>query len=67
MHDIINYSTYIFLFESRKCGREGKKLQKPEYLESKKIFLDEIKSIFHSFYGLSFDEKRKYNEQKLQI
>ena len=38
--------------------KEGKKkIQKFEYLESEKSFLDEIKSIFHSFEGLSFGEK----------
>ena len=36
-------------FESGKCGNEVKKLQKFEYLENEKSFLDEIKSIFHSF------------------
>ena len=36
-------------FESGKCGEELKILQKFEYLENKKSFLDEIKSIFHSF------------------
>ena len=36
-------------FVSGKCGKEGKKLQKIEYLENKKSFLDEIKNIFHSF------------------
>ena len=36
-------------FESEKCGKEGKKLQKFEYLENEKNFLDEIKNIFHSF------------------
>ena len=30
------------------CGKEGKKLQKFEYLENENSFLDEI-SIFHSF------------------
>ena len=34
----------ICLFVSVKCGKEGKKLQKFECLESKKSFLDEIKS-----------------------
>ena len=29
--------------------RKGKKLQKFEYLENEKSFLDEIKNIFHSF------------------
>ena len=49
MHDIINYSTSICPFESGKCGKEGKKSQKFEYLENEKRFLDEIKNIFHSF------------------
>ena len=50
IHDIINYSTSICPFVSGKCGKEGKKLQKFEYLENKKIFLDEIKNIFHFFW-----------------
>ena len=49
MYDIINYSTSICPFESGKCVKEGKKLQKFEYLENKKSFLDEINNIFHSF------------------
>ena len=49
-YDIINYSTSICPFESGKCGKEGKKLQKFEYLESEKSFLDKIKNIFHSFW-----------------
>ena len=36
-------------FESGKCGKEGKKLQKLEYLKNEKSFSAEIKSIFHSF------------------
>ena len=48
-HDIINYFTSICPFESVKCGKEGKKSQKFEYLENEKSFLDEIKNIFHSF------------------
>ena len=44
-----NYSTSGCPFESGKFGKEGKKLQKFEYLENKKSFLDEIKNIFHSF------------------
>ena len=50
VHDIINYSTSICPFESGKCGKEGKKLQKFEYLENEKSFFDEIKNIFHSFW-----------------
>ena len=49
MNDIINYSTSICPFESGKCGKEDKKLQKFEYLENEKSFLDEIKNISHSF------------------
>ena len=45
----LNYSTSICFFESGKCGKEGKESQEFEYLENKKIFLDETKSIFHSF------------------
>ena len=48
--DIINYSISICPFVSGKCGKEGKKLQKFEYLENKKSFLDEIKNISHSFW-----------------
>ena len=50
VHGIINYSTSIHSFESGKCGREEEKLQKLEYLENEKSFLDEIKNIFHSFW-----------------
>ena len=46
-----------FPFESRKFGKEGTKLQKSEYLENEKSFLDEIKNIFIVFEGVSFDEK----------
>ena len=49
VHIIINYSLCIFSFESGKFGKEGKNSQKIEYLGNKKSFLDEIKSIFHSF------------------
>ena len=49
-YDIINYSTSICPFESRMCGKEGKKLQKFEYFENEISFLDEIKNIFHSFW-----------------
>ena len=45
----INYSTSICPSESEKCEKEGKTLQKFEYLETEKSFLDEIKNIFHSF------------------
>ena len=49
VHDITNYSTSICSFESGNCGKKGKKLQKSEYLENEKSFLDETKNIFHSF------------------
>ena len=49
MHDIINYSTSICPFESGKSGNEREKIQKFEYLENEKGFLDEIKNIFSSF------------------
>ena len=49
IHDIINYFNSICSFESGKCGKEGKKLQKFEYLENEKSFLDEIKNTFHSW------------------
>ena len=58
MHDI-NYSTSICPFESGKSGKEEGKIQKFEYLENRNSFLDEIKSVFHSFEGLSFCEKIK--------
>ena len=50
IHDIIHYSPFICPFKSGKCGKEGKKLQKFEYLENEKSFFDEIKGIFHSFW-----------------
>ena len=41
MHDIINYSTSICIFESGKSGKEEEKIQKLEYLEDKKSFIDQ--------------------------
>ena len=35
----------------RDLVRKGKNLQKIEYLENEKSFLDEIKSIFHNFWN----------------
>ena len=49
MHDIINYSTSLCPFESGKSGKEEEKIQKFEYLENKKSFLDEIKKHFSQF------------------
>ena len=43
---------YLFSFSryQTKCVIEGRtEIQKIEYLENEKSFLDEIKSIFHSF------------------
>ena len=57
IHDI-NYSTSIFPFESGNCGKEGEKIQKFEYLENEKRFLEEI-IFFIGFEGLSFGEKIK--------
>ena len=59
MHDIINYFTSFCPFESGKSGKEEEKIQKFKYLESKKSFLDEIKTFFMVFGGLSFGEKIK--------
>ena len=59
IHDIINYSTSVCLFESEKFGKEGEILQNVEYLESKKSFLDGKKTFFIVFEGLSFSDKIK--------
>ena len=59
IHDIINYSTSICPSESGKCAKEEKKLQKSEYLENEMSFLDEIKTFFIVFKGISFVEKIK--------
>ena len=40
---------FICPLESGKCGKEGEKSQKFEYLENEKSFLDKIKNIFDSF------------------
>ena len=57
IHDIINYSTSICPFESGKCGKGEKILQKFEYLKNEKSFLDEIKSIFQFFKGYQLVKK----------
>ena len=59
MHDIINYSTSICPFESGKSGKEEEKIQKSEYLENEKSFLDEIKSIFQFLKGYHLVKKIK--------
>ena len=43
------FQFHLSPFKSGKCGKEGKKLQKFEYLENKNTFLDEIKNISYSF------------------
>ena len=43
------FFTYTSPFESKKFGKEGKYLQRFEYLENKKSFFDEIENISHSF------------------
>ena len=58
-HKNIHLRCFIYLFECGKCGKDGKKLQKNEYLEKKKSFLNKTKSIFQCFSGLSFGEKIK--------
>ena len=45
----MNYSNSICPFESGNYGKEGNKLQKFEYLEKEKSFLDEIKNVFYNF------------------
>ena len=57
IHDIINYFTSICSFESGKCGKEEEKLQKFEYLENEKSFLDEIKNIFQFLKGYHLVKK----------
>ena len=54
IQDIINYSTSTCPFGSGECGREGKKLQKFDYLENEKSFLDE--TFFIVFEGLSCEK-----------
>ena len=64
IHDIINYSTSICPFEFGKCGKEAEKLQKFEYLENEKSFLDDIKNIFHSFWRVIIWWKNKKFDKK---
>ena len=59
MQDIINYSTSICPFECGKSGKEEEKIQKFEYLENEKSFLDEIKSIFQFLKGYHLVKKIK--------
>ena len=48
------YSTFIYLFESGKCEKEGKKY---ENLQNEKSFLDEIKNIFQFLKGYQLANK----------
>ena len=50
---------FYYPFASGKCQKEEKKLQKSEYLENEKSFLDEIKTLDIVLGGLSFREKIK--------
>ena len=45
---------------------QGTEIQKFEYLENKKSILDEIKSIFHSFWRTIIWRKNKNSRHKLQ-
>ena len=52
VYDVINFKMYLQTTLKAMADREkkrGRKIQKYEYLENEKSFLDEIKSIFHSF------------------
>ena len=46
-HKLLHFHLHFWFW---KCGKEGKILQKLEYLENEKSFLDEIKNILHSFW-----------------
>ena len=46
-----------------KFGKEGKKLQKFEYLENEKSFFDEIKNIFQFWQGYHLVEKQKFHKK----
>ena len=49
-HHALFHFPFICPFECGKFGKEGKDLQKFEYLENENSFLDEIKNNFHSFW-----------------
>ena len=70
IHGIVNYSISMYPFESRKCGKGGKKSQKCEYVRNEKCLFNEIKNIFIVFERLSFGEKiknRKNSRHKLKF
>ena len=52
IHDIINYFTSFWPFGSAKFGKEGKKLQKFEFLENEKL-----ESFFIAFKGYHLMKK----------
>ena len=57
----------LFHFESGKCGKKGKILQKSEYREHERSFLDEIKSLFDSFWGTAIWGKTKIADTNFNI
>ena len=57
IHDIINYSTFTCPLESGKCGMEGEKIQKFDYLKNEKSFSDEIITFFQFFKGYHLVKK----------
>ena len=63
IHDIINYFTSTCPFRFGKYGKEGEKIQKFEYLQNKKSFLDEIKNIFQFLKGYHFVKKSKFDKK----
>ena len=52
--DAINFNIYLWSTSKAMTDREKKEgkteIQKFEYLENEKSFLDEVKNIFHSFW-----------------
>ena len=58
-HVITNYSTFMCIFESERCGKEGKKLQTIAYLEKEEHFQMKSKAFFISFERVSFGQKKK--------
>ena len=57
------FSTFICLFESGKSGKEEEKIQKFEYLENEKSFLDEMKNIFQFLKGYHLVKKKKIDKK----
>ena len=58
--DIINFTIYLPSSSEAMAdrGKKGKmEIQKFEYLVNEQSFLDETKSIFHNYLGLSFGEE----------